>query len=252
MSLFNSSNPTLTEKSFNRSMAIPGMDTMTVKGTLNRFGFLFLMVMASSFYVWNEASVGNSVQGYIMGGAIGGLVLALVLIFKQQWAQYLAPAYALLEGLVVGGISAVYNDAFDKIAPGIVMQAVVLTFGTAIAMFALYKFGIIRATERFKSILFAAMGGIMVFYLITFVLSLFDVEIPMMHQGSWMSIGISLVIVVVAALSLILDFDRIEQGAAMGAPKYMEWFCAFGLLVTLVWLYVEILRLLGNLYGRRD
>jgi uncharacterized YccA/Bax inhibitor family protein len=132
------------------------------------------------------------------------------------------------------------------------MQAVVLTFGTAIAMFALYKFGVIRATERFKSILFAAMGGIMVFYLITFVLSLFDVEIPMMHQGSWMSIGISLVIVVVAAMSLILDFDRIEQGAAMGAPKYMEWFCAFGLLVTLVWLYVEILRLLGNLYGRRD
>jgi uncharacterized YccA/Bax inhibitor family protein len=252
MALFNSSNPTLTEKSFNRSMAIPGMDTMTMKGTLNRFGFLFLMVMATSFYVWNEASVGNSVQGYILTGGIGGFILALVLIFKQQWAQYLAPAYALLEGLLIGGISAVYNNAFAKIAPGIVMQAVVLTFGTAITMFALYKFGVIRATERFKSILFAAMGGIMVFYLLTFVLSLFDVEIPMMHQGSWMSIGISLVIVVVAALSLILDFDRIEQGAAMGAPKYMEWFCAFGLLVTLVWLYLEILRLLGNLYGRRD
>ena len=252
MALFNSSNPTLTEKSFNRSMVIPGMDTMTMKGTLNRFGFLFLMVMATSFYVWNEASVGNSVQGYILTGGIGGFILALVLIFKQQWAQYLAPAYALLEGLLIGGISAVYNNAFAKIAPGIVMQAVVLTFGTAITMFALYKFGVIRATERFKSILFAAMGGIMVFYLLTFVLSLFDVEIPMMHQGSLMSIGISLVIVVVAALSLILDFDRIEQGAAMGAPKYMEWFCAFGLLVTLVWLYLEILRLLGNLYGRRD
>jgi uncharacterized YccA/Bax inhibitor family protein len=252
MALFNSSNPTLTEKSFNRSMAIPGMDTMTMKGTLNRFGFLFLMVMATSFYVWNEASVGNSVQGYMLTGGIGGFILALVLIFKQQWAQYLAPAYALLEGFLVGGISAVYNNAFAKIAPGIVMQAVVLTFGTAITMFALYKFGVIRATERFKSILFAAMGGIMVFYLLTFVLSLFDVDIPMLHQGSLMSIGISLVIVVVAALSLILDFDRIEQGAAMGAPKYMEWFCAFGLLVTLVWLYLEILRLLGNLYGRRD
>jgi uncharacterized YccA/Bax inhibitor family protein len=252
MALFNSSNPTLTEKSFNRSMAIPGMDTMTMKGTLNRFGFLFLMVMATSFYVWNEASVGNSIQGYMLTGGIGGFILALVLIFKQQWAQYLAPAYALLEGFLVGGISAVYNNAFAKIAPGIVMQAVVLTFGTAITMFALYKFGVIRATERFKSILFAAMGGIMVFYLLTFVLSLFDVDIPMLHQGSLMSIGISLVIVVVAALSLILDFDRIEQGAAMGAPKYMEWFCAFGLLVTLVWLYLEILRLLGNLYGRRD
>lgn len=252
MGIFNSSNPTLTEKSFNKSMAIPGSGTMSVKGTLNRFGFLFLMVMATAFYVWNEASVGNSVQGYIMGGAIGGFVLALVLIFKQQWAQYLAPAYALLEGLVIGGISSVYNNAFASIAPGIVMQAVALTFGTAIAMYALYSFGIIRATERFKSILFAAMGGIMVFYLITFVLSLFDVDIPMLHQGSLMSIGISLVIVAIASLSLILDFDRIEQGSAMGAPKYMEWFCAFGLLVTLVWLYVEILRLLGNIYGRRN
>ena len=252
MALFNSSNPTLSDKSFNRSMALPNATTMTVKGTLNRFGFLFLMVMATSFYVWNEASVGNSVQGYIMAGAIGGLVLALVLIFKQQWAQYLAPAYALLEGLLVGGISAVYNNAFAKIAPSIVMQAVTLTFGTAIAVYFLYKFGIIRATDRFRSILFTAMGGIMVFYLITFVLSLFNVDIPMLHQGSLMSIGISLVIVVIAALSLVLDFDRIEEGAAMGAPKYMEWYCAFGLLVTLVWLYVEILRLLGNIYGRRD
>ena len=233
-------------------MAIPGADTMTFSGTLNKFGFLFLMVMASSVYVWNEASVGNSVQGYILGGAIGGLILAIVLMFKQQWAQYLAPGYALLEGLVVGGISAVYNDAFAKIAPGIVMQAVALTFGTAIAMFVLYKTGMIKVTERFRSILYAAMGGIMVFYLITFVLSLFNVDIPMLHQGSLMSIGISLVIVAVAAFSLLLDFDRIDQGSAMGAPKYMEWYCAFGLLVTLVWLYLEMLRLLGNIYGRRD
>lgn len=225
---------------------------MTFSGTLNKFGFLFLMVMASSVYVWNEASVGNSVQGYILGGAIGGLILAIVLMFKQQWAQYLAPGYALLEGLVVGGISAVYNDAFAKIAPGIVMQAVALTFGTAIAMFVLYKTGMIKVTERFRSILYAAMGGIMVFYLITFVLSLFNVDIPMLHQGSLMSIGISLVIVAVAAFSLLLDFDRIDQGSAMGAPKYMEWYCAFGLLVTLVWLYLEMLRLLGNIYGRRD
>ena len=233
-------------------MIMPGAQTMTVKGTLNSFGFLFLMVMATSFYVWNEGDGGRSVQGYILGGAIGGLVLALVLVFKQQWAQYLAPAYALLEGLVVGGISYVYNNAFAKIAPGIVMQAVALTFGTAIAVYFLYRFGVIRATDRFRSILFTAMGGIMFFYLITFVLSLFDVHIEMLHQGSLMSIGISLVIVVVAALSLVLDFDRIEEGAAMGAPKYMEWYCAFGLLVTLVWLYVEILRLLGNIYGRRD
>ncbi len=252
MALFNSSNPTLTEKSFNRSMGVPGSGTMSFRGTLNKFGFLFLMVMATAFYIWNEASVGNSIQGYMMGGAIGGLVVAIVLIFKPQLAQYLAPAYALLEGLVIGGISSIYNDAFSAVAPGIVTQAVILTFGTAIAMYLLYTFRIIRVTEKFKSIMFAAIGGIALFYLITFLLSLFGVNVSGLHNGSLMSIGISIAITAIAALSLLLDFDRIEQGSAMGAPKYMEWYCAFGLLVTLVWLYVEILRLLGNLYGRRN
>ena len=252
MALFNSSNPTLSEKSFNRSMAAPGSGIMSFRGTLNKFGFLFLMVMATAFYVWNEASVGNSIQGYLMGGAIGGLVIALILMFKQQWAQYLAPAYALLEGLVVGGISAIYSNAFSKVAPGIVTQAVVLTFGTAIAMYLLYTFRIIKVTEKFRSVMFAASGGIALFYLITWILSMFNVNIDGLHNGSLLSIGISIAITAIAALSLLLDFDRIEQGAAMGAPKHMEWFCAFGLLVTMVWLYVEILRLLGNLYGRRD
>jgi uncharacterized YccA/Bax inhibitor family protein len=252
MALFNSSNPTLTEKSFNRSMGVPGSGTMTFGGTLNKFGFLFLMVMATAFYIWNEASVGNSIQGYMMGGMIGGLIVALVLMFKPQLAQYLAPAYALLEGLVIGGISSIYHDAFSAVAPGIVTQAVILTFGTAIAMYLLYTFRIIRVTERFRSIMFAAIGGIALFYLITFILSLFGVNVTGLHNGSLLSIGISIAITAIAALSLLLDFDRIEQGTAMGAPKYMEWYCAFGLLVTLVWLYIEILRLLGNLYGRRD
>jgi uncharacterized YccA/Bax inhibitor family protein len=252
MALFNSSNPTLTEKSFNRSMGVPGSGTMTFGGTLNKFGFLFLMVMATAFFVWNEASVGNSIQGYMMGGMIGGLVVAIVLIFKPQMAQYLAPAYALLEGLVIGGISSIYNDAFSAVAPGIVMQAVILTFGTAIAMYLLYTFRIIRVTERFRSIMFAAIGGIALFYFITFILSLFGVNVTGLHNGSLLSIGISIAITAIAALSLLLDFDRIEQGSAMGAPKHMEWYCAFGLLVTLVWLYIEILRLLGNLDGRRD
>jgi uncharacterized YccA/Bax inhibitor family protein len=210
------------------------------------------MVMATAFYIWNEASVGNSIQGYMIGGMIGGLIVAIVLMFKPQLAQYLAPAYALLEGLVIGGISSIYNDAFSAVAPGIVTQAVILTFGTAIAMYLLYTFRIIRVTERFRSIMFAAIGGIALFYLITFLLSLFGVNVSGLHNGSLMSIGISIAITAIAALSLLLDFDRIEQGTAMGAPKYMEWYCAFGLLVTLVWLYIEILRLLGNLYGRRD
>jgi len=252
MALFNSSNPTLSEKSFGRSIQLPGTGSMSFRGTLNKFGFLFLMVMATAFYVWNEASVGNSIQGYMIGGAIGGFVLALVLMFKPGMAQYLAPAYALLEGLVIGSISAIYNNAFAKVAPGIVTQAVVLTFGTAIAMYFLYSFRIIRVTERFRSIMFAAIGGIALFYLITFILSLFGVHVQGVQGGSMLSIGISIAITVIAALSLLMDFDRIEQGAAAGAPKYMEWYCAFGLLVTMVWLYVEILRLLGNLYGRRD
>lgn len=252
MALFNSSNPTLSEKAFHRSAGISGSGTMSFRGTLNKFGFLFLMMMATAFYVWNEASVGNSIQGYVMGGAIGGLIVAIVLMFKPQLAQYLAPAYALLEGLVIGAISAIYNDAFSQVAPGIVMQAVALTFGTTIAMYLLYSFGIIRVTERFRSIMFAAVGGIALFYFITFILSLFGVQMNFLHNGSPMSIGISLVITGIAALSLLLDFDRIQQGSAMGAPKHMEWYCAFGLLVTLVWLYVEILRLLSNIYGRRD
>lgn len=233
-------------------MGVPGSGTMTFGGTLNKFGFLFLMVMATAFYIWNEASVGNSIQGYMMGGMVGGLIVAIVLMFKPQLAQYLAPAYALLEGLVIGGISSIYNDAFSAVAPGIVTQAVILTFGTAIAMYLLYTFRIIRVTERFRSIMFAAIGGIALFYLITFILSLFGVQVTGLHNGSMLSIGISIAITAIAALSLLLDFDRIEQGSAMGAPKYMEWYCAFGLLVTLVWLYIEILRLLGNLYGRRD
>lgn len=252
MALFNSSNPTLSEKSFHRSATVTGGEVMSFRGTLNKFGFLFLMVMATAFYVWNEASVGNNISSYVMWGAIGGLVVAIVIMFKQTWAQFLAPAYALLEGMVVGGISSMYNNAFAAVAPGIVMQAVTLTFGTAIAMYLLYSFGVIKVTQRFRSILFAAMGGIMIFYLINFVLSLFNIQMPGLHQGSMLSIGISIIITAIAALSLILDFDRINQGSAMGAPKHMEWYCAFGLLVTLVWLYIEILRLLGNIYGRRD
>ncbi len=262
MALFNSSNPTLTEKSFNRSMGVPGSGTMTFGGTLNKFGFLFLMVMTTAFIVWQQAEAGNSVQGYMFGGAIGGLIVAIILMFKPQLAQYLAPGYALLEGLFIGGISYMYKDAFGGSAEsnisvtgiqfGIVEQAVILTFSTAIAMYLLYTFRIIRVTERFRSIMFAAIGGIALFYLITFILSLFGVNVTGLHNGSMLSIGISIAITAIAALSLLLDFDRIEQGSAMGAPKYMEWYCAFGLLVTLVWLYIEILRLLGNLYGRRD
>jgi uncharacterized YccA/Bax inhibitor family protein len=165
--------------------------------------------------------------------------------------MYLAPLYGLLEGVFVGGISAIFKNQFEKQAPGIVMQAVVLTFGTVIALFLLYRFRIIKATERFKSIIFVATAGIAIFYLLAMLLRMFNIDIAFIHEGSSIGIVFSLVVVTVAAMNLILDFDFIEQGAAAGAPKYMEWYGAFALVVTIVWLYLEILRLLAKLSSRR-
>ncbi len=253
MALFKSGNPALSEKRFKDTIldnVVSHENAMTLKGTLNKFGFLFLMVMGSAFYSWKEFEGGGNVQPLILIGAIGGLVVAIVLMFKKEWSPYLAPAYALLEGLFVGAISAYYNFAFADQAPYIVMNAVGLTFGTCIAMYLLYSFKIIKATQKFKSIIITATAGIAIFYLISFALSFFGITIPFLHEGSAMGIGFSLFVVVLAAMNLILDFDMIENGVEMGAPKYMEWFGAFGLLVTVVWLYLEILRLLSKISSR--
>lgn len=251
MELFKSGNPTLTEKMFQSSLTADREHVMTVRGTLNKFGFLFLMVMASAFFTWYSFGKGVDVSPYMWTGAIGGLIVALVIIFKKTWAGYLAPAYALLEGLFVGAISAYYNYAFAEKAPFIIVQAVGLTFGVAIAMFILYNMRIIRATETFKSVIITATAGIAIFYLITFVLRFFNIDIPFIHQGTTFGIIFSLIVVAIAALNLILDFDMIEKGSDAGAPKYMEWYGAFGLLVTIVWLYLEILRLLAKLNSRK-
>ena len=251
MALFQSGNPALNEKAFENAVLVPGADSMTARGTLNKFFFLFLMVMAAASFTWRAFYDGKQIGSWIIGSAIGGLIMAFVIIFKKEWSGYLAPAYGLLEGVFVGGISAMYNHVFEKTAPGIITQAVALTFGVAIAMYLLYSFRIIRATERFKSVLITATMGIFFFYLIAFVLRMFGVDIAFIHEGSMIGIIFSLVIVAVAALNLILDFDMIEQGSKNGAPKYMEWYGAFGLLVTMVWLYLEILRLLAKLSSRR-
>ena len=253
MSLFKSGNPTLSEKRFRDTVlddVVTHENAMTVKGTLQKFGFLFLMTMGTAFYSWKEAAEGGNVGPLIIGGAIGGLVIAIVLMFKKEWSPYLAPLYALAEGLFVGAISAQYNYALAEVAPNIIINAVGLTFGTAIAMYLLYSFRIIQATQKFKAIIFTATAGIAIFYLIAFVLSFFGISIPFLHEGSAIGIGFSVFVVALAALNLILDFDMIEQGAALGAPKYMEWYGAFGLLVTIVWLYLEILRLLSKLSSR--
>ncbi len=251
MSLFKSGNPTLSENKFRDTVianSVSQEDSMSINGTLQKFGFMLLMLVGTAFYSWKEVlGSGENVMVMIGGGAIGGFVVALILTFKRQWSPYLAPLYALLEGLFIGAISALFNESYN----GIVLNAVGLTFGVGVAMYLLYTLRIIRATEKFKAVVFTATAGIAIFYLLVWVMSLFGYNnLQFLHEGSTFGIIFSLVVVVIAALNLILDFDMIEQGAAMGAPKYMEWYGAFGLMVTFVWLYLEILRLLSKLNSR--
>ena len=253
MSLFKSGNPALAEKRFRDTVlddVVTYENAMTVRGTLQKFGFLMIMVLGTALYSWKEFASGGNTMPLILVGAFGGLIIAIILTFKKEWSPFLAPAYALLEGLFVGAISAYYNYVFAAKAPFIIMNAVGLTLACAVAMYLLYSFKIIQATQKFKAIVMTATAGIGIFYLLTWVLSFFGVSLPFLHEGSLMGIGFSLFVVAIAALNLILDFDMIEQGAALGAPKYMEWYGAFGLLVTIVWLYLEMLRLLSKLSSR--
>jgi uncharacterized YccA/Bax inhibitor family protein len=239
---FRTSNPALNEKAFQGQVALG--QAMTLQGTVNKTGLLLLCVVATSAWTWGLAHspAPEDAMPWMIGGIIGGLVTALVTIFKKNWAPLTAPLYALLEGLVLGGISAF----FEKSYPGIAIEAVGLTIGTLLVMLMAYKTGVIRATERFKVGVIAATGGIAVFYLVAMVLGLFHVNVGILYSSSPWGIAFSLFVVVIAALNLVLDFDMIETGVGMGAPKYMEWYGAFGLMVTLIWLYLEILRLLAK------
>jgi uncharacterized YccA/Bax inhibitor family protein len=215
-----------------------------------------LLVVAGAAYTWKlyyEFKV-PTMMGFFLAGMIGGLICAFITIAKPNIAKYTAPAYALLEGFVLGGLSALVNEQFKKSYPNIIVSAVLLTFGVAFAVFLLYNFKIIRATEKFKAIMLSSMVGIGIFYLINMALGFFGIHIPFMMMGdhSLIGIGINLFIVVIAALSLVLNFDQIETGEKMGAPKEMEWYGAFGLLVTMVWLYMEILRLLSRFSSNRN
>ncbi|MGH8030811.1 MAG: Bax inhibitor-1/YccA family protein [Luteimonas sp.] len=249
-----SGNPALKDSTFldlaSGSVVSRGGEVMSLNGTVNKTGVLLLLSVITAAYAWNQieftAQGAASGMGYVWGGAIGGLVLALVTVFKKQWAPVTAPMYALVEGLFLGGISAMYNHLYQ----GIVMQAVLLTFGTMFALLFAYRSGLIKATENFKLGVVAATGGVALIYLATIVLRMFNIDIPYIHDSGLIGIGFSLVVVVIAALNLVLDFDFIETGVEQGAPKYMEWYGAFGLMVTLVWLYVEFLRLLGKLQSR--
>ena len=222
---------------------------MTIQGTVDKASILMVLVVAAAAFTWRMYFTGEgaAVLPWTFGGAIGGFVIGLVTSFKKEWSPVTSPIYAICEGLFIGGFSSILEARF----PGIVLQAVMLTFGTLAALLGAYKTGLIVASDKFKRGVIAATGGIMIVYVVTMILGLFHINVPFIYGGSAMSIGFSIVVVIIAALNLVIDFDFIEQGAECGAPKYLEWYAAFGLLVTLVWLYLEILRLLMKL-NRRD
>lgn len=247
--MLRTSNPAFGAKVFNSSLSRTEGATMTINGTIAKTAFLVLLTIAGATYTWGKfISSPELAQSWMIGGAIGGLIAALVIIFKRNLAPYVAPIYAVLEGLFLGAISAYFNAMFPN--DGIVMRAIFLTFGVLFAMLMMYRSGIIKATEKFRSGVMVATGGVALVYFVTFIANLFGANLTFMYESSLLGIGISLVIVVIASLNLILDFDFIEKGSRAGLDKNMEWYGAFGLLVTLVWLYIEILRLLSLLAGR--
>ena len=244
-------NPALSPSSFRLSSgeALYGQ-TMTVQGTITRTFILLLCVMATAAWTWSQFFTTRDpavVGPYVLGGAVGGFVMALVTVFKKNWSPVTAPIYALLEGLLLGGISAMFELRF----PGIAIESVGLTFGTCLCMLVAYRSGMIRVTQKFTLGLVAATGGIALVYVVTMLLGFFGVQVPYIYGSGPIGILFSLVVVVIAALNLVLDFSFIEEGARQGAPKYMEWYGAFGLMVTLIWLYLEMLRLLAKLRDRR-
>lgn len=227
--------------------------TMTIQGTATKTLILLGLCVGSACFTWTM--VWNAMEGsapasgiypWLMGGAIGGLVMGLATSFVPSWAPVTAPLYALAEGLFLGGLSALLEVKY----PGIALQGVSATFGTLFALMMAYQAGLVRATERFKAGILAATGGIAVVYLVGFVLSFFGMSIPYIHTPSPIGIGFSVFVVIIAALNLVIDFDFIESAAAQGAPKSMEWYGAYGLMVTLVWLYIEVLRLLQKINSR--
>jgi len=242
-----SSNPILDAEVFTQGVDGSYSKPMTIQGTVNKSFILLSIVVAASMFTFFTAGSALSL-GFTIGGAIGGLIAAIVTTFNKKIANITAPIYAAFEGLFLGGISAY----FDAMYGGIALQAVMLTFGVFFCLLAAYKSGVIKATENFKMGIVAATGAIGLIYLVHMVMGFFGSGIGLIHSTGTFGIIFSLGVVIVAALNLVLDFDFIEQGAKYGAPKYMEWYAAFGLLVTLVWLYLEILKLLAKLAARRD
>ena len=237
-----SGNPVLSKKTFDNTISVS--EKMTIEGTVNKTAISLLILVGTGYLTFDTL---NPIL--LIGCGIGGFIFALVTIFKKEWAPITVPIYAALQGAMLGGISYMYNYLYD----GIVTNAILLTVGILVSLLIAYRSGYIKATENFKLGIFAATGGIAIVYLVNFIMGFFGSGIGVMNinNASPLSIGFSIVVVIIAALNLVLDFDFIEEGSEKGAPKYMEWYGAFGLLVTLIWLYLEILRLLAKLNSRR-
>jgi len=255
---FKSKNPFLNNKSFSATTAsrneevhqatlIDYNQDMTLSGTINKTLILFLLLTGSALVIWWMIFNGMNAIVPAIGGAVIGLILVVIASFKPQYSPYLAPAYALFEGLFIGGVSAIFETRY----PGIVIQAVGATFVTFAVCLGLYKFKIVQVREQFKSVVVAATLAIATYYVISWLFSMFTSFVPVHYGNSMMSIGISVFVIVIAALNLFLDFDRIEKGVEQKMPKFMEWFGAMGLMITLVWLYIEFLRLLSKLSSRK-
>ncbi len=237
-----SGNPVLNKNSFNTSSL--SSDTMTIEGTVNKTVISLLLLIGTGYYTFTDIN-----PGVLIFCGIGGFIIALVTIFKKEWAPITVPIYAILEGGLLGGISFMYNNLYN----GIVTNAIFITVGILLSLLTAYRSGLIKPTENFKLGVFAATGGIAIVYFVNFIMGMFGSNMGIMDpaNASLMSIGFSLLVVVIASLNLVLDFDFIEEAAEKKVPKYMEWYGAFGLLVTLIWLYLEILRLLAKLSSRK-
>ena len=252
-------NPALNESYFEtESRVATGAGVMTVQGSVVKTAVLLAIMLAVAGFAWSQilpqGTSGKAMDGlrssaipWLAVGGIGGLVLGLIMCFAPKAAPVVAPLYAAFEGAFVGGLSAIYAVAAY---PGIVMQAAMLTVGVLVMMLALYGTGIIRMSDKLRTGIIAATGAICLVYLGSMLMQMFGVPVPYIHSNGPIGIGFSIVVIIIAAFNLVLDFDTIEQGTKYRAPKYMEWYGAYGLLVTLVWLYIEILRLLSKLNSR--
>ena len=241
---YRTGNPVLTSNAFN--IQSDYTDKMTIGGTVNKTFLSLLILVGSAYYSWTNIGIANIL---VLPSIVISFIVAIITIRNKHWSPTTVPIYAVLQGIFLGVISNVFNSMYE----GIVITAVSYTLCILFALLSIYRLGLIKATENFKLGIAAATGGIALLYIINFVMSFFGSGIPLMdiNNASMMSIGFSVFVIIIAALSLVVDFDFIEEGAEKGAPKYMEWFGAFGLMVTLVWLYLEILKLLAKLNSRK-